>query len=41
LAFGGFSLVGLLCVGAAVVAALLIGAKVHGIGALRAQGAGA
>jgi predicted MFS family arabinose efflux permease len=41
LSFGGFSLVGLFCVGAAVVAALVIGAKVRGIGALRAQVAGA
>jgi predicted MFS family arabinose efflux permease len=41
LAFGGFSLVGLFCLGAAVVAALVIGAKVRGIGALRAQVAGA
>jgi predicted MFS family arabinose efflux permease len=37
LAVGGFSLVGLLCLGAAVVAALVMGAKVRGIGALRAQ----
>lgn len=37
LAFGGFSLVGLLCLGAAVVAAIVIGAKVRGIGAVRAQ----
>jgi MFS transporter, DHA1 family, inner membrane transport protein len=41
LAFGGFSLVGLFCLGAAVVAALVIGVKVRGIGALRAQVAGA
>jgi len=41
LAFGGFSLVGLFCLGAAVVAALVIGTKVRGIGALRAQVAGA
>lgn len=41
LAFGGFSLVGLFCLGAAVVAALVMGAKVRGIGALRAQVAGA
>jgi len=41
LAFGGFSLVGLFCLGAAVVAALGIGAKVRGIGALRAQVTGA
>ena len=39
LAFGGFSLVGLLCVGAAVAAALTIGVKVRGIGAVRAQAA--
>jgi predicted MFS family arabinose efflux permease len=41
LAFGGFALVGLFCLGAAVVAALVIGAKVRGIGALRARVAGA
>jgi len=41
LAFGGFSLVGLFCLGAAVVAAFVIGAKVQGIGAVRAQVAGA
>jgi hypothetical protein len=34
-------LVGLFCLGAAVVAALVIGAKVRGIGALQAQVAGA
>jgi predicted MFS family arabinose efflux permease len=39
LAFGGFSLVGLFCLGAAVIAALVIGAKVRGIGTLRTQGA--
>jgi MFS transporter, DHA1 family, inner membrane transport protein len=39
LAFGGFSLVGLLCLGAAVIAALVIGAKVRGIGAVPAQAA--
>ena len=39
LAFGGFSLVGLLCLGAAVAAALTMGAKVRGIGAARAQAA--
>jgi hypothetical protein len=37
LALGGFSLVGLFCMGAAVIAALVIGAKVRGVGALRAQ----
>jgi MFS transporter, DHA1 family, inner membrane transport protein len=37
LAFGGFSLVGLFCLGSAVVAALVIGTKVRDIGALRAQ----
>ena len=37
LAFGGFSVVGLLCLGAAMIAALVIGAKVRGIGAVRAQ----
>jgi len=37
LAVGGFSLVGLLCLGAAVIAALVIGAKVRGIGVVRAQ----
>jgi hypothetical protein len=36
-ACGGFTLVGLLCLGAAVVAALVIGAKVRGMGALRAH----
>jgi predicted MFS family arabinose efflux permease len=41
LAFGGFAPVGLFCLGAAVVAALVIGAKVRGIGALRAHVAGA
>lgn len=41
LACGGFSLVGLLCLGAAVAAALTIGAKVRGIGAVRAQAADA
>jgi predicted MFS family arabinose efflux permease len=40
LAFGGFSLVGLLCLGAAVAAALVIGVKVRGIGALQAPVAG-
>ena len=40
LAFGGFSFVGLFCLGAAVVSALVIGAKVSGIGAVRAQVAG-
>lgn len=39
LAVGGFSLVGLFCLGAALVAALVIGARVRGIGALRAQAA--
>jgi len=39
LAFGGFSLIGLLCLGAAVIAALVIGAKVRGIGAARAHAA--
>ena len=39
LAFGGFSLVGSLSLGAAVIAALVIGAKVRGIGAMRAQSA--
>ena len=37
LAVGGFSLVGLFCLGAAIVAALVIGAKVRGIGTLRAR----
>ncbi len=37
LAFGGFSLVGLFCLGAGIGAALVIGAKVRGLGALRAQ----
>ena len=37
LALGGFSLVGLFCMGAAVIAALVIGTKVRGVGALRAQ----
>jgi predicted MFS family arabinose efflux permease len=37
LAFGGFSLVGLLCLGAAVIAALVIGVKVRGMGAVRGQ----
>ena len=41
LAFGGFSLVGLFCLCAAVIAALVIGAKVRGMGALHAQVAGA
>jgi hypothetical protein len=41
LAFGGFAPVGLFCLGAAVVATLVIGAKVRGIGALRAHVAGA
>ena len=41
LAFWGFSLVGVFCLSAAVVAALVIGAKVRGIGAVRAQVAGA
>jgi hypothetical protein len=41
LSFRSFSLVGLFCLGAAIVAALVIGAKVRGIGALRAQVAGA
>jgi predicted MFS family arabinose efflux permease len=40
LAFGGFSLVGVFCLSAAVVSALVIGAKVRGIGAVRAQVAG-
>ena len=37
LVFGGFSLVGLLCLGAAVIAALVIGAKVRGIGVVRTR----
>ena len=37
LAFGGFSFVGLFCMGAAVIAALVIGLKVRGVGALPAQ----
>ena len=37
LAVGGFSLVGLFCLASAVVAALVIGTRVRGIGALRAQ----
>ena len=37
LAVGGFSLVGLFCLGAAIIAALVIGAKVRGIGTLRAR----
>jgi len=37
LAFGGFSLVGLLCLGAAVIAALVIGVKVQGMSAVRGQ----
>ena len=41
LALGGFSLVGLLCLGASIIAALVIGAKVRGIGAIHAQAAGA
>jgi predicted MFS family arabinose efflux permease len=41
LAFGGFALVGVFFLGAAIVAALVIGAKVRGIGALRAHVAGA
>ena len=41
LALGGFALVGLFCLGAAVVAVLVIGAKVRGIGAVRAQVVGA
>jgi predicted MFS family arabinose efflux permease len=41
MAFGGFALVGVFCMGAAVVAALVIGAKVRGIGTLRVQVAGA
>jgi predicted MFS family arabinose efflux permease len=40
LALGGFSLVGLFCMGAALIAALVIGMKVRG-GALRAQVASA
>ena len=39
LAFEGFSLVGLLSLGAAMAAALVIGVKVRGIGAVRAQAA--
>ena len=39
LGFGGFSFVGLLCLGAAVIAALVIGAKTRGMGAIRAQAA--
>jgi len=39
LGFGGFSLVGLLCLGAAVTAALVIGAKMRGVGAIRPQAA--
>src|SRR5262245_13440619 len=34
LAFGGFSFVGLLCLGAAMIAAVVIGARVRGIGAI-------
>jgi len=41
LACGGFSLVGLLCLGAATIAALVIRTKVRGIGATRALVAGA
>jgi predicted MFS family arabinose efflux permease len=37
LALGGFSFVGLLCLGAAIIAALVIGTKVRGIGAIRSQ----
>jgi DHA1 family inner membrane transport protein len=37
LVFGGFALVGLLCLGAAVIAALVIGAKVRGIGVVRTR----
>jgi predicted MFS family arabinose efflux permease len=40
-AFGGFSLVGFFCLGAAIVAALVIGAKGQVLGAVRAQVAGA
>jgi predicted MFS family arabinose efflux permease len=40
LAFGGFSLVGLFCLCAAVIAALVIGTRVRGMGALHAQVAG-
>ena len=39
LAFGGFSFVGWLCLGAAIIAALVIGAKVRGIGVIRARAA--
>jgi len=39
LALGGFSVVGLLCLGAAIIAALVIGAKARGIGAIRARAA--
>ena len=38
---GGFSSVGLLCLGAAIIAALVIGAKLRGIGAIAAQAADA
>src|SRR5215470_15927634 len=41
LALGGFSSVGLLCLGAAIIAALVIGAKLRGIGAIAAQAADA
>jgi len=41
LTFGGFSSVGLLCLGAAIMAALVIGAKLRGIGAIAAQAADA
>lgn len=41
LAVGGFSLVGSLCLAAAVTAALVIGARIRGIGTVRAQAAGA
>jgi hypothetical protein len=40
-AFGGFSSVGLLCLGAAIIAALVIGAELRGIGAIAAQAADA
>lgn len=39
LAVGGFSMVGLFCLGAAIIAALVIGAKVRGIGTLRTRSA--
>ena len=41
LALGGFSFVGLLCLGAAIISALVIGAKIQGIGAIHSQMAAA